>query len=558
MNFGTAVLLAQNAVPYFNLLKGNKFMKKILAVLLAAVLLLTAFSACSNTGTKEPESIYDTPVMQVGDMQYTLNDINYMYVSIFNQVYTQLYYYVGSGISNYVDVKADLSEQNVSEEQTWDDYIRENIEYSIKDMTALYLAAKEEGFELTGEYKTNIDSIKSDLENAAEEYGTSLEDYITAMYGPGMDYDTVYKMSEISYYAAAYAEAKQDSMEVTEQEMRDRYEANKNDYDTVSFRFCSFYYGDDIENYTDEDVAAYRAKAEAVADAKTVDEFKAAVIENVAEDKKENYEADSATLYSGAKYTDIGYDGLADWLFASERKAGDTMVYEDETNGGFIPVMFVERVSADYEPVDVRHILIMPEKGDDGTASDEAWAAAETKAKEVLEEFLAGDKTEETFAKLAEEKSEDGGSNTNGGLYSGVTKGQMVAPFEEWCFAEGRQPGDTDIVKTSYGYHVMYFSGRGENNIYSSLKSTLVTEKFDNWLNGLSDALEVTKLDGFEQVGGMIAGIAQAAEDHAAAQEEESGAQSDTESGESSGESTSESTASENSTASEESASSEG
>ena len=117
-------------------------MKKILAVLLAAVLLLTAFSACSNTGTKEPESIYDTPVMQVGDMQYTLNDINYMYVSIFNQVYTQLYYYVGSSISNYVDVKADLSEQNVSEEQTWDDYIRENIEYSIKDMTALYLAAK--------------------------------------------------------------------------------------------------------------------------------------------------------------------------------------------------------------------------------------------------------------------------------------------------------------------------------------------------------------------------------------------------------------------------------
>ena len=300
-------------------------MKKFIAVILAAVLMLTAFSACS--GTKEQSSVYDTPVMKVGDMQYTLNDINYMYVSIFNQIYTQLYYYVGSNISNYVDVKGDLAEQNVSEDQTWNDYILENIEYSIKDMTALYLAAKEEGFELTGDYKTDMDSIKSDLENAAEDYGTSLEEYITAMYGPGMDYDTVYRMSEISYYAAAYAESKQDSMEVTEQEMRDRYEANKNDYDTVNFRFCSFYYADDIEDYTDDDIAAYRAKAEAIAGAKTEDEFKAAVIKNVAEDKKANYENDSTTLYSGAKYTDIGYDGLADWLFDSARKTGDTLVY---------------------------------------------------------------------------------------------------------------------------------------------------------------------------------------------------------------------------------------
>ena len=308
--------------------------------------------------------------------------------------------------------------------------------------------------------------------------------------------------------------------------MRDRYEANKNDYDTVNFRFCSFYYADDIEDYTDDDIAEYRAKAEAIANAKTEDEFKAAVIENVAEDKKANYENDSATLYSGAKYTDIGYDGLADWLFDSARKTGDTLVYEDEVNGGFIPVMFIERVSADYEPVDVRHILIMPEKGEDGTASDEAWAAAEAKAKDVLEEFLAGDKTEETFAALAQEKSEDGGSNSNGGLYSGVVKGQMVAPFEEWCFAEGRQPGDTDIVKTSFGYHVMYFSGRGENNIYSSLKGTLINEKFDAWLDSLSENIEVVKLDSFEQVGGMIAGIAQAAEEHAAAQEAESEADS--------------------------------
>lgn len=508
-------------------------MKKILAVILAAVLMLTSLAACSNT-EKEPESIYDTPVMQVGDMQYTLNDINYMYVNNLYQIRNEFYYIYGVDLFSVIDLKKDLSEQTYGDNETWHDFLIEYTEESIKYMTALYLAAKEENFELTDKYKDMLDAVKSDLEKQAEDYGSSVEDYITAMYGTGMDYDTVYKITEINYYAAAYAEAKQDSMEVTEQEMRDYYEAHKNDYDTVTFRFASFFYADDIENYTDDDVAAYRAKAEAVASAKTEDEFVANVIENVAEDKKANYEKDSATLYSGAKYTDIGYDGLGDWLFDSTRKPGDTYVYQDETNGGFIPVMFVERVSADYEPVDVRHILIMPEKGEDGTATDEAWAEAEKKAKDALEEFLAGDKTEETFAALAEEKSEDGGSNTNGGLYSGVLKGQMVAPFEDWCFAEDRQPGDTDIVKTSYGYHVMYFSGRGENNIYSTLKSTLINEKFDSWLGGLSDALEVSKFDAFEQVGGMIAGIAEAAEAHEAANSSESEAESDASGNESS------------------------
>ena len=35
----------------------------------------------------------------------------------------------------------------------------------------------------------------------------------------------------------------------------------------------------------------------------------------------------------------------------------------------------------------------------------------------------------------------------------------MVEPFETWCFDEARVIGDTGLVKTSYGYHVMYFVG---------------------------------------------------------------------------------------------------
>ena len=117
--------------------------------------------------------------------------------------------------------------------------------------------------------------------------------------------------------------------------------------------------------------------------------------------------------------------------------------------------------------VDVRHILIMPEMditGEDGSASssEEAWAKAEMKAQDVLNLYLAGSMTEDSFADLANEHTADG-NDTNydgipdGGLYTNVYKGQMVAEFEEWCFDEARVSGDTGLVKTTYGWHVMYF-----------------------------------------------------------------------------------------------------
>ena len=106
--------------------------------------------------------------------------------------------------------------------------------------------------------------------------------------------------------------------------------------------------------------------------------------------------------------------------------------------------------------VDVRHILILSDPDNDGTATDEEKAAAQAKAEELLAAYLA-DPTEEHFADLAIENSEDPGSQSKGGLYEGVTEGQMVDTFNDWCFDKARKPGDTGIVETSYGFHVMYF-----------------------------------------------------------------------------------------------------
>ncbi len=136
--------------------------------------------------------------------------------------------------------------------------------------------------------------------------------------------------------------------------------------------------------------------------------------------------------------------------------------------------------------VDVRHILIAPEGGttdESGatTYSDAEWAAAEAKANEVLNEWLSGEKTEDSFAVLAQVYSVDGGSSSNGGLYEDVYVGQMVEPFENWCFDASRQYGDYGIVKTNYGYHIMYFVG-SDLVWYLTAESDMMVEKGNAFL----------------------------------------------------------------------------
>ena len=110
-------------------------------------------------------------------------------------------------------------------------------------------------------------------------------------------------------------------------------------------------------------------------------------------------------------------------------------------------------VAKETKPViDVRHILLIPQ-----VDTEESKAVCLQKAEALLEQWKKGEATEESFAQLANENSEDPGSNTNGGLYEYVYQGDMVDTFDAWCFDESRKPGDTGIVETDYGYHIMYF-----------------------------------------------------------------------------------------------------
>ena len=136
--------------------------------------------------------------------------------------------------------------------------------------------------------------------------------------------------------------------------------------------------------------------------------------------------------------------------------------------------------------IDVRHILIMPEGGatEDGktTYSEEEWEEARVEAQLILDNWLMGEADEETFAELANVNSDDS-DGTDGGLYTYVAPGQTVPEFNDWCFDPARQPGDYGLVKTTYGYHVMYFSAshpmwyaHAESDLLQQIADSIVPE----------------------------------------------------------------------------------
>src|SRR3954447_7940667 len=94
------------------------------------------------------------------------------------------------------------------------------------------------------------------------------------------------------------------------------------------------------------------------------------------------------------------------------------------------------------ERVRIRHILVMTK---DKPPADEPKLKA--KADDLLKQVRAG----ADFAKLAKENSEDPGSKDKGGEYVIAKDGQMVKEFEDAAFT--LKPGQSDLIKTSYGYH---------------------------------------------------------------------------------------------------------
>ena len=190
---------------------------------------------------------------------------------------------------------------------------------------------------------------------------------------------------------------------------------------------------------------------------------------------------------------------IGKWLLEEGRKEGDigmVPMYALDEEGeateeitGYTVVIFGSEDIQDGKTVSVRHVLISFEGGteDEETGSmvysEKEKNAAKKEADKILNEWLAGEKTEESFGELAKKYTDDSNACL-GGLYDMIYEGWAVESFDKWCFDSSRKPGDTGMVETEYGYHVIYFVDENEEDYRDYLIiNDLRTAESEEWYN---------------------------------------------------------------------------
>ena len=497
--------------------KKLKLYTTLAVVILIALVIFAAYTgitrAVSNSGIRERNTV----ALTIGEDKINNAELNYFFMDAVNQFYNQ---YGSYAALLGLDTSKPLDEQIFNEEtqETWADNFMNSAIQNARMTYALANEAKANGFTLPEAAVSGIDQSMSTMELYASMYGyPSTEAYVKAMYGNGASVKSLRAYFELTSLANAYQTDYYSNLTYEDAELRAAEAENYDKYSSYSYNYYylntnNFVEGEKAEDgYTAEQLAAAAKNAEAAAKSLTEGITTVEAFDKAVAALSINAENTSAASFASE---DVAYGNIssiyADWITDASRKTGDmtyvanTTVSTDENGNeteqisGYYVLMFNSKNDNTFALANVRHILAGFEGGSyDSTTgittySDEEKAAAKAAADEIYNEWKNGAATEESFAALANEKSDEG-DGTTGGLYENVYPGRTVPNFENWCFGD-RKIGDTDIVETEYGYHVMFYCGDSETTYRDHLISNeLASADYNDWHTALVEAVTVTE-----------------------------------------------------------------
>jgi len=425
------------------------------------------------------------------------------------------YYYSSmlGGVSSY-DPQTDPAQQiyDATTGKTWHDFFLDESLDSLTEISTLVAKAEEEGVTLSDEGKQQVKENMATLKSTARESGfTSVTSYLKAAYGPGMTKGVYKQLMGDVMLASEMASNYTDTLTYTDEQVEEYYAEHADELDLFTYSFAKF--SGTPEATTDEDgnkvEPTDKEKDDAKAQAYTKGEaFRAKLarggdfmelMEELAEDK---------TVTSNTRVTASGTTvlyALDSWLKEDGRQAGDVGLVQLEADT--YVVEFHGRERDNELPGDVRHILVAAEQDEGATEPTEAqYDAAKAKAQQMLDEWEAGEATEDSFAKLAEKESADPGSAANGGLYEDVSSSTgFIEDFANWVVDPGRQVGDTGLVKNTQsgtkGWHIMYYCGNDGVPVWkATVENALATEDTSAWLEELIADVQVERLDALNNI----------------------------------------------------------
>ena len=493
-----------------------------LAFIGVAVLCVVALVYYIITGTGFLQR--NTTAMSVSDgkvsEEFSAAYMDILYYNVRADVLNEYYYYLylyGYSLDSTLDAQPCLFDNTMS----FRDYFLQQAKTQALQMMVLTLKGEAEGFK--SENPDGWKDMVQELKDVAASYDLSVEKYINEVYGNALNLETMTSYYKMSYYASEYY-TKIFERTYTDDVKDEFYKKNANDYDVFDTYLYAFTYktytytapkdGETVKDgepksKEEAEKMSEESKKQAEADAKEFlrrlnagEEFD--VIAKEYFDKKAKEEAkegeDPATFDTALK-SELSLaeyaSAIQTWLKAATREVGDQEVVTDSTNKTYYVAKFVSRKVDPAQAATVRHILLgykeLKEIPADATAEKKAEIEKENaeiekynkeqkeKAEKLLKDWKAGEATEDSFAALVKDNSEDTGSVNNGGKYEKFSQGAMVDAFDKWCFDESRKYGDTDLVETEYGVHIMFYVSDDGNYYEHVLLENMRQADFDTW-----------------------------------------------------------------------------
>ena len=497
----------------------KKVVNKVISIVLCAVIVLgvVAFSLNYYGALQR--------VIKIGgvgsDQSVSIAEYEYYYMRAYNQVryqaqYYQYYYQTSNGydLSLTPEEQTQTTKDADGNEITWTEKLHEDTLEIIQLHKAYYNEALKMGLKLTKADEAFIDKQIEDLRDEAKSAGSnssssnsenkvtySLNAYLRKVYGGSINERFLRKQLKIQVLAQKYLTERTNEIakDYDQKDIDAEYKKDTTAYDFATFRAYTFKTTEltKEDNETDDALKARQAKANAEVK-KNANDFYNAVTNDAtftAKAKELNkdtadYNVDKETKYSMLKSTaqSTFSEDAAKWLFDSSTKVGSKKLFSDEENGKYIVVLALSKPHQE-QTVTARHILFQTKDQSSGNdLSEEEIAKKKTQAEDVLKKFNEGDKTEDSFAALANEYNEDTGSSSNGGLYEHIYPGQMVTEFNDWVFDANRKAGDVELVETDYGYHIIYFVAKDGKDYYdSTIRSSKANEDIETETKALQE-----------------------------------------------------------------------
>lgn len=514
--------LAQSAKKSQKKSEKSKAAAKIVKMVVAIVLAVVVAGGIVWKVLDDTAAIKkNTTVFSLGDdIRVSEVEFTYYYSQYLNNIYSYAQQYARYGMNIGIDPTKSPDEQNYGtdadgKEMLLSDYLKNETISALQSYKILYAEAIKAGYKLTDDEQKSIDDQVEELRNTAAENKYSLNAYLKASYGKGINEKFLRKQLEMQNIVSRYQSdtSKKLTDSYSAADIKAVYDKDHSAYNAVDARTLSFA----IETLTAKNgetseqlaarqkAAAAKVKSEAEAALKACTSEKAFLEQAKKKNSStENYDAESATaLNEAAKSTITSYvsEDAAKWAFDSARKAGDVKLFEVGSDGNVTSYVILYINKGSYAPMasNVRHILISftDNASSSSEATDEQKKAAKASADKIYKEWQSGAKTEDSFAALAKEKSKDTGSAADGGLISGITSSaNYVESFRNWATDSSRKVGDTGIVESEYGYHIMFYSG-SDYAWKSAIRSAKASEDFEKQFNELegSDEYKLNKKD---------------------------------------------------------------